>query len=90
MFSILVIRQLSIYIFWILETGKKTLKLKALSTVNLANKSYDTPQIHSSARTNNILNKYIEDIQKTKKKFYKSYDEFCKRLSSMKHIENNS
>ena len=36
------------------------------------------------------MDKYTEDSQKTKKKFYKSYRELCKRLSSMKYIENNS
>ena len=36
------------------------------------------------------MDKCTEDSQKTKKKSYKSYGELCKRLSSMKYIENNS
>ena len=76
-----------LHIFWILETGKKTLKLNALPTVKLPTKSHDdTPQIHVSARTNNFINKYTEDSQKTKKRFYKSDGELCKRLSTMKYI----
>ena len=36
------------------------------------------------------MDKHTEDSQKTKKKFYKSYGELCKRPSSMKYIGNNS
>ena len=36
------------------------------------------------------MDKYTEDSQNTKKKFYKSYGELCKRFSSTKYIENNS
>ena len=32
---------------------------------------------------------YTGDSQKRKKKFYKSYGELCKKLSSMKYMENN-
>ena len=78
------------YIFWILETGKKTLQLKALPTANWPKKSHDTPQIRCPDRTNNLMDKYTDNSKKTKKKFYKSYNELCKRLSSMKCIENNS
>ena len=73
-----------------METGKNALKLKSLPTVNLPKKCHDTPQIHRPARINNLLDKYTEDSQKTKKKFYKSYDELCKKLSTMKYVENNS
>ena len=63
------------YIFSIAETGKKTLKLKALPIVNLPKKSHDTRQIHRPARTNNLMDKHTDYSQKTKKKFYKSYGE---------------
>ena len=36
------------------------------------------------------MDKYTEDSQKIKRKFYKSYGELCKILSSMKYIKNNS
>ena len=36
------------------------------------------------------MDKYTEDSQKTKKKFYKSYGELCKKPSSLKYIENNN
>ena len=79
------------YIFQILETCKKKLKLKALPTVNLPKKSIDAPQIHHPVRTNNLVDKYTEDSQENKEKVLQIlWRALHKRLSSMKYIKNNS
>ena len=75
---------IAIYFFIIIETGRKTLKLGVLPSINLPAKSHETPKTEAR-RHLNIVGNYVEVSEN--KPSYRSWQELCSRTGKLKLLE---
>ena len=76
-------RLIYIYIYIYLETGKKTLKLGALPTVNLPQRSCESTLKSPERRHINIVQERSTDDKTVV--VYKHFADFVKKVNKMKH-----